>query len=832
MTEIREPPSAGATAPGTAVARPTSPLREHAVALAAVLGLALLFLVVVYLPTQGGITNVDGVYEAQVARNLLLGRGYTTNELPLYSIYYAHQHGASVAPPWFSTIEFPLPILLKVVLLSATGSSLLAATTLFSAGCFVGAVVAFYRLLFVAFRRIRPAMLGSSLLASNPLLISAALSGKADPLSLLLFVLALGFLFEAALVEGSGIRPTVGLGVILGLSILTMYSDGLFLALGCAVALGWLQLHRNGLGWRGMARSVGALLVPLGLVLLPFVVAFEALYGVALPSGNLLLQLVAFTPSVKYMNPWWKLTYPSQAANLLPYLGAYSGQLLEKSWVWGGATFSAFLGLGSPYAVVPLTPVSIWWLPVIYVAHLGFRGPSRGGLGADARRRSWIVGWIVLSNLTLAIAILSALAGTVEYVEYLIPGVLLLSVLGIEESLARTGRWLAAADRAQTPGSSGTASATRARRSLRRSGTLALRLWRFAGIAVVGVLIVVPSAVFVGMVPAVSSPASIAPDWYTDADPAALSLLKTITAPNQVVVAAEPWNVAWYDDRYSLPLPPYPDDIYSLLGDGLNVSAVYVANLNGLFFQDVDAPYTYDAYVRLATYDYAMTGFEAVHRGETSMGPDLVLERNPSVPIGSLLQTRQISFGTPSDSGDLVWGWGTNSVVAGAPANWAGEPGGLPPLSAPGLAAFGCDGLPYTEGFCLPTISYTDPAGYGQRGWVPAAGSVPEAELTFLVNGTAPSAVTVELLSPVAAQNVALVVDANRVSYDEPGVLAGVDPVPGADTWTNLTFALPPGTVTSGVNVLDFFFEAQAPGSGATGGLTTVFAAFQGASFS
>jgi hypothetical protein len=793
-------------------------------AFAAVLALAAVFLVAVYLPTHGNIANVDGVYEAQVARSLLDGHGYETQELPLYAVYSAHQQGRALAPPWVNSLEFPLPILVQVPLLAASGSSLFAATTGFSAACFLAAIGVLYWLAYALFGRLRPTVIATALTATNPLLLTAGLSGKGDSLDLLLFVVGLWLLVRSAAAPGSSRRTVAWLGVVTGLSFLAMFSEAIFMGIAFSVVLAWTTLKAPGGGWPRMARTLALYVGGAVLAVVPVLVAFEAFYREPLPSGNLLLQLVSYTPSVKYMNPWWKLAYPPQADNLYAYVGAYSGQLGTKLLVWGGATVWIFLGLGVPYLLVPFTPVSVWWLPVGFAFFLARPRAARLGLSGPNRRLTGIAGWVVASNLGLSVALLSLLSGTVEYVEYLLPLVFLIGALGLDEALSIFSRWMAARRvslvRSNTADPTGPAPSSPRRTGLR---VLISRIGVPVGVAV---LLLLPASVSVGLIPLAGAPVSIAPNWFTDQDPHALALLQSITGPGQVVVTAEPWNVAWYDHRNALALPEYPDDVYTLLGLGLNVSAVYVANLNAAFFQDVSAPYSYDAYVRAATYGYSMDGFSLVYGADTPLGPTIVLEREPGVPLASLLSTSAVPFGSSINAGHLVWGWGSNVDVDGSAANWAGDPGGLPPLPAPGLGNFGCGGLVFSEQFCLPPVPFTVSPGVPLVPWQPSSGQIPQAEVTFLVNGSAPSSLVVDLLSPVSGQYVGVVLNANLVSFGQVGTLVGVHPVGPADRWTNLTFSIPPGTLVQGVNVIDFFFETSVAGGGGTGGLSSVFAAF------
>src|SRR2546430_17227348 len=63
------------------------------------------------------IVNVDGLYAAQVARNLLSGKCYTTNEITLYEVNLYFQKGClQLGSPWLNSGRFPLPVLITAAL--------------------------------------------------------------------------------------------------------------------------------------------------------------------------------------------------------------------------------------------------------------------------------------------------------------------------------------------------------------------------------------------------------------------------------------------------------------------------------------------------------------------------------------------------------------------------------------------------------------------------------------------------------------------------------------------------------------------------------------------
>jgi len=59
-----------------------------------------------------GLTNQDTFDYAQIARQLVEGRGFTTKQINFFPYLAALRHLGPLAPPWPSLFRFPLPSLM------------------------------------------------------------------------------------------------------------------------------------------------------------------------------------------------------------------------------------------------------------------------------------------------------------------------------------------------------------------------------------------------------------------------------------------------------------------------------------------------------------------------------------------------------------------------------------------------------------------------------------------------------------------------------------------------------------------------------------------------
>src|SRR5207302_1467874 len=90
-------------------------------------------------------------------------------------------------------------------------------------------------------------------------------------------------------------------------------------------------------------------------------------FGNPIFSSNSLFQFVQSTRAIKYMNPWWKLSYPFDTANPLSALNMFSGDILSRTQSTIIGTFNDFLAVGQT-----ATGFSwFWWIPIAVSAIAG-----------------------------------------------------------------------------------------------------------------------------------------------------------------------------------------------------------------------------------------------------------------------------------------------------------------------------------------------------------------------------------------------------------------------------------------------------------------------------
>ena len=305
----------------------------------------------------------------------------------------------------------------------------------------------------------------------------------------------------------------------------------------------------------------------------------------------------------------------------------------------------------------------------------------------------------------------------------------------------------------------------------------------------------------------------IVPRWITDQDPGMLQLISSLTSPNGVVLSAEPWNVAWWLNRHSVGFSEFPDEIYLMMASyKMNVQAVYIADLNSVFFRDIGAPYTYEGYRRVAFYNYSIGGFDVVKQGFSDGEPSLLLLRNNSIDPGLFLTTKTIELGNASDSSHLVWGWSQVTNYNGTAAAWAYRPGGLPLNQDPRFGIASCrEGFELVLGRCLPVVTFNTPGAVSSAGY-------PDAEMTFLSDGSS-RVLQLRVLSLIPNQTFSLVLNSNLVYFGQSGKFLGNYTIPVQKTWLNLNITLPPDATNAGLNLLSFVFSqvGSCPSSGPVG---------------
>jgi hypothetical protein len=754
---------------------------------------------------HGTVVNVDGIYTSQVSRNLLHGKGYSTLELPLYQVNAYYQTGIlSQGPPWSNNLEFPLDIVLKAPFIYLSNSEYFDSTTLPSVVFFFATAASLYFVTLRLFARPLISSIATLLFVSSPLALVAAVNQKDISLDMFVFVVILYALISLLRSPSPSIRQFAFLGITLGLAYLARFNMGIVLGVSVLplVYIRLANMHPDHLAPR--IRSMLVLIGAIGLVVSPLLIYNWYAFGTPLSAGNFGMQLVAFTPADKGMNPWWQLNYAPNAYNPIRFVETNLIPLQSKFTTYLYNFFLNTLLLGYQ----PIGGSVWWWAPIGYLALRRLERAQMWALSSKESRWLGMFTWIISFNIVTSSIALSLLAGTIEYFEYLIPAIAILAGLGIVKLLDDFTRWRANHAMAYFSKRGLLASQYHSPRwKLAWTGGWA-RNERSVLLSIIAVLCVVPPAYGVGIIPGPAPYQHASPEWLTNHDPTALLKTCDLTAPGTIDLTPQPWNVAWFCNRPALPLPPYPDDIYTMIQQyHLNVSTIYLSDLDSSFFNSIAAPYTYSAYRYLTFYGETIAGFTIAYRGNTSFGPDEVLVRS-SQSLSSTVVTTTVPFGSSVNVSHLDWGWSAPTVVSNLSANWATIPGGIPVPLIPNTVYYSCGGLIYVEGTCIPALNYTLPESVRNASHIPTQVRFPEAEISFFVGVSPPSTIHMQVLAPFPSQNVRAVLDGNLDFYGQSGVWIGDVSIASKDVWVNVTFAIPPGSLRQGLNTLDFEFGA------------------------
>jgi hypothetical protein len=236
----------------------------------------------------------------------------------------------------------------------------------------------------------------------------------------------------------------------------------------------------------------------------------------------------------------------------------------------------------------------------------------------------------------------------------------------------------------------------------------------------------------------------------------------------------------------------------------INVQAVYIADLNSVFFRDINAPYTYEGYRRMAFYNYSMAGFDPVKQGFSDGEPSILLLRNNSIDPSLFLNTRTIDFGIRSDSSHLVWGWSQITDYNGTSGAWAYRPGGLPLNQDLRFGILHClEGFELVAGRCLPTVTFATSGKTSSAGY-------PDAEMTFLSDGSTAHYLQLRVLSLIPSQTISVVLNSNLVYFGQPGLFLGNYTITNQGNWLDLNIPLPSGATNTGLNLVSLIFSQAA----------------------
>ncbi len=294
--------------------------------------------------TAHHVRMTDNSRSAYVAKNLVDGNGYTTNELPAFLLGYYEDHGKLHTDAWPNADRFPLTTYAIAALMIVTHSTSWTVGILgYNLLCFV----AFNVLLYWVARRIwrdrwaALATMGVALL--HPLAYVYPLYMKdADMLFLTTAVLAAFYKYltlpdpdrlswKLAVPMGAALallflaRPNIGGGFIACFGIIALYRAwGLRRDRGLVGAL------------RAVLRREGMVVATIIVVCLPFAIQSMSEWGSPFFSANAIYQRPLGTRFAMDTDTWYKYSEPGHLVTLDTLIEKARGQLITKftsSWV-------------------------------------------------------------------------------------------------------------------------------------------------------------------------------------------------------------------------------------------------------------------------------------------------------------------------------------------------------------------------------------------------------------------------------------------------------------------------------------------------------------------
>lgn len=461
----------------------------------------------------------DALYDAIVARNLLAGRGLTTNLMPLGGLKVLAGQELATADPWPSVHKFA-GSQARVALFFAVLGETVTALRLASLVPYVALLV----MLFLALRR-RVGSTSFALAAVLVLLpsdawIAVAISGQSITTDALLFA-AIAVLWLRMLA-----RPALAplLGLLVGVSVLHRYSMVLFVPF-CVVGVALTS------GRRAAALVAGAV----ALVIVPFVAWSYARYHLPFPSylgDALFLHRTDHLPN----DPWYVDAWPSLGSVIRDDPGAFVDKLARNSAALAGTLLSPWTTGFRTLAVATLAVVGLLQL-------------------RRAAPRAFRVAATLAAFTGCFAAFHMLMTPSLAYHFYAMPVAWMGAAYGLAH-LAR--RW------------SDASAARPAPRPRWQAGVAA---------AALAVALVVPELVRAHRVAAADDvrPRPCPIDAVCARDEIAAHLRQAYGDRGRLVAGGNrPWDIAYTTGHRVVPLPPEPGDLERWRADGLTVDVALV----------------------------------------------------------------------------------------------------------------------------------------------------------------------------------------------------------------------------------------------------------------
>ncbi|MDO8183420.1 MAG: hypothetical protein Q7T49_00325 [bacterium] len=771
--------------------------------------------------------NGDALYEAQVARNILAGKGYTTQEIPLYAIDLYQQKDLSLQAPWVNTHKFVLPVYLKLIFIKIFGNSLTSVTFLYSYFFhFLTVLLIYFFALKLWPKKHIFAFLSAFIFLINPILgfgtpyiMLSGLNLGIDAFFFLLFLYVMFVWWK----ERKDWLLFAG-GLISGVAFLDRYNSGLYIVitfLVLAYLFVWRREHTISLkeSLKIFIKKYLIYISGFAIIAIALLIWNSKVTGHAFLSINGLFQLLFDTKYNSFIDPWYKLEYIFSTDNPVGFALAHPLPLLVKWFKYAALDVVRFVAFENV----------LWWTPLVLAYFILRRGYTEVSKAID------FILFFVFGLVILQIAILPFWAGSVAYFFYLFPPfsfviayVLYSLYLWQRQSQISFTTVRDMANRAlNVPAQSlmlngalitliGASlllivysSFTLIFKPLSIRGYLValFTLCVVAGVIIVeykfkkyllALFVVLGLTYFISQTGILTAPTQaeiLRGRWDLEDNP---NTIKTLESLNKggVSLSITPWNTVWWSDNKlaALPLPEYPDQIYLLEQKyGQQIDSLYLNKISLYPFKYI--PYAWSAYARAIQYGYGFDNFDVVKKTQSG----IILGKSQKQ---NQVTTASIDFGKQSANSHLIWGWGDNKLE-----------GSIDYVSAGSYTYLGQTKsifqgtredekkVPKEQIVTVPDIIVA--ATPSTAKWY----AKPQAEITFLAYNQAPRQAQISIRSTQAGTDVTVLLNGNLLYRDQPGINLGTF---NLDTnWQIITVSLDQSYLNKGVNKLSFVFTSS-----------------------
>lgn len=774
--------------------------------------------------------NGDSLYEAQVARNVLDGKGYTTSEMPLYAFNMYKEIGLDLGKQWINTHKFFLPVYLKLIFIKLFGNNLFSVTFLFSYFFHLFTIVALYFLSLKIWPE-KPvlAFISSFIFLINPVLGFGSPYTMSSGLNLLVdsFIF---LIFLYAMLQWKLTNKTFYLffgGVISGIAFLDRYNSGLYIVAVFFVLLYLLifKKYKNTSLKSAFFEFIKKYFIYFSgffLIVFLFVLWNFNNIGRFFLSINGVFQILFDTKYNSFIDPWYKLNYVFSTSN--PFIFALKHPIdLILKWLkyflLDTIRFFSFEGV-------------LWWTPlVIGYFVLVIKNKFNREEAEKINYLLYFIGILII----LQLIILPIWAGSIPYFFYLFPVFSLLigrfiyyiyqqlkkvnyiKDLKLKDGLNKICEFLVSDLYVKILTITLVFISCLFIINVAFSGVFEPLLLKnyYVSIFLFFVLLGLVFTVFIfykqlpvlfliiGLLFFISqtkvlnnkSQSEILRDrWDLEDNIENIKFLKNFNKGG-ISLSLAPWNIVWWSNNIlrSAPIPEYPDEIYLLENEyKQKIDSLYLNKITKYPFEFIS--YAWNGYQRVINFGYSIEGFNI----EKRIKDGIILARGKETLLSN---TDMIDFGKNTANSHLIWGWGENIQEKDFDYTLAGNYNYLVNFEKKSLTRVSEKKSTEKTDVIVPDLIFNDEEFKMFQYFKP------DAELTFLINDNKPTKLEISAKSLVGDLNIDLYLNGNLLYRGQPASKIGIINI--EDKWTKSFLDLNDKLINNGLNKISFVFNAN-----------------------